>query len=253
LIDWLAVEFMEQGWSVKKLHRLIVTSATYRQSSRITPELLAHDPQNRLLARGPRVRLEAEIIRDSALAASGALSTKMFGPPVKPPQPAGVTESAYGSPKWDVSAGEDRYRRSLYTFQKRTAPFAMFNTFDAPSGEACVAKRDVSNTPLQSLTLLNDIAFVEAAQKLGTLTARQPGDDTRKTVFLFRRALTREPSTTEQSKLISFLNAQRERLKLGELKAAELAEDTKVEIMETAAWTTVARAVLNLDETITKN
>jgi hypothetical protein len=243
---------MQQGGSLKKLHRLIVTSATYRQSSHVTPELLARDPQNRLLARGPRVRLEAEIIRDSALAASGTLSTKMFGPPVKPPQPVGVTESAYGSPKWDVSAGEDRYRRSVYTFQKRTAPFAMFNTFDAPSGEACVAKRDVSNTPLQSLTLLNDIAFVEAAQKLGTLTVGQLGDDSRKTVFLFRRVLTREPSTTEQATLVSFLNSQRERLKLGELKASELADDSKGDVTERAAWTTVARAVLNLDEAITK-
>ena len=252
LLDWLAVEFMKQGWSLKKLHRLIVTSATYRQSSRISPELLARDPQNRLLARGPRVRLEAEIIRDAALASGATLSAKMFGAPVRPPQPAGVTEVAYGSPGWGVSPGEDRYRRSLYTFQKRTAPFAMFNTFDAPSGEACVAKRDVSNTPLQSLTLLNDIAFVEAAQKLGGLTAAQPGNDQSKTTFLFRRALIRPPNGPEQARLISFLNAQRERLKIGELKADELSDGGKGGV-ETAAWTLVARAVLNLDETITKN
>ena len=252
LLDWLAKEFMKQGWSLKKLHHLIVTSSTYRQESRLTPELLARDPQNRLLARGPRVRLEAEIIRDSALAASGSLSPKMFGAPVRPPQPAGVTEVAYGSPKWDVSAGEDRYRRSLYTFQKRSAPFAMFNTFDAPSGETCLAKREVSNTPLQSLTLLNDIAFVEAAQRLGALTAEQSGDDGRKVEFIFRRALTRGPSVAETLNLRSFLAVQRLRLKSGELTAADLAGEGIGDIADRAAWTTVARAVLNLDETIVK-
>ena len=252
LLDWLAVEFIKQGWSLKKLHRLIVTSSTYRQQSRFTPELLSRDPQNRLLARSPRVRLDAEIIRDSALASSSTLSAKMFGPPVKPPQPDGVTEVAYGSAKWEVSPGEDRYRRSLYTFQKRSAPFAMFNTFDAPSGETCLAKREISNTPLQSLTLLNDIAFVEAAQKLGALTAEQSGDDERKAEFVFRRVLTREPAAAEKARLVAFLNAQRERVKSGELKAADLADDGKGDMVERAAWTTVARAILNLDETITK-
>jgi hypothetical protein len=252
LLDWLAVEFVKQGWSLKKLHRLIVTSATYRQSSRVTPELLERDPENRLLARGPRVRLEAEIVRDAALKASGTLSEKMFGPPVKPAQPAGVTEVAYGSPKWDVSIGEDAYRRSLYTFIKRSAPFAMFNTFDAPSGETCVAKREVSNTPLQSLTLLNDVAFVEAAQKLGALTVAQKGDDEAKVRFAFRRALTRPPQKVELEKLITFLQAQRARLKSGELKPADLADEGKGDAVERAAWTTVARVVLNLDETITK-
>ena len=252
LLDWLAVEFVKQGWSIKKLHRLIVTSSTYRQQSRFTPELLARDPQNRLVARGPRVRLDAEIIRDSALASSSTLSAKMFGPPVKPPQPDGVTEVAYGSARWEASTGEDRYRRSLYTFQKRSAPFAMFNTFDAPSGETCLARRETSNTPLQSLTLLNDIAFVEAAQKLGALTAKQTGDDERKAEFIFRRALTRLPSAAERAGLVAFLNAQRERLKTGGLKAADLVDDAKGDFTEQAAWTVVARVVLNLDETITK-
>ncbi len=253
LLDWLAVEFMKQGWSLKKLHRLIVTSATYQQASQLTPQLLGRDPQNRLLARGPRVRLEAEIVRDAALRASGTLSEKMFGPPVKPAQPAGVTEAAYGSPRWDASIGEDACRRSIYTFIKRSAPFAMFNTFDAPSGETCVAKREVSNTPLQSLTLLNDVAFVEAARQLGALAAAQPGDDEAKARFLFRRALTRPPQQVETEKLISFLHAQRARLKTGELKATDLAGEGKGESVERAAWSTVARAVLNLDETITKN
>ncbi|HJT30849.1 MAG TPA: PSD1 and planctomycete cytochrome C domain-containing protein, partial [Pirellulales bacterium] len=137
LLDWLAVEFIERGWSLKSLHRQIVTSATYQQSSRVTPELLAKDPDNRLLARAGRLRLDAELIRDSALRSSGLLSEKMGGPGVYPPQPAGVTEFAYGKPAWTTSAGEDRWRRSLYTFQKRTAPFAMFAAFDAPGGEAC--------------------------------------------------------------------------------------------------------------------
>ena len=141
-----------------RLHRLIVTSATYQQSSHIDPAVLTKDPDNTLLARFPRKRLEAEVIRDSTLKAAGLLSLKMGGPPVKPPQPDGVSEVAYGSPKWDASTGEDRYRRSLYTFVKRTAPFALYNTFDAPTGEACIPRRDVSNTSLQALTLLNDVA-----------------------------------------------------------------------------------------------
>ena len=253
LLDWLALDFVKQGWSMKKLHRLIVTSSTYRQSSRVTPELLARDPQNRWLARGPRVRLEAELVRDAALQASGLLSEKMFGAPVKPPQPAGVTESAYGSPKWEASTGEARYRRSLYTFQKRSAPFAMFNAFDAPSGEVCLAKREVSNTPMQALTLLNDIAFLEAAQHLGDLAAAQPGGDREKCAFILRRALTRPPQPSELEKLVAFAEAQRARLKSGELKATDLAPGGKGDATERATWMTVARAVLNLDETITKN
>ena len=164
LLDWLAVEFMKQGWSMKKLDRLIVTSATYRQSSRVTGELLARDPQNLLLARGPRFRMEAELIRDAALREAGLLSEKIGGPSVFPPQPASVTtEGAYGPLKWNASTGEDRFRRSLYTFSKRTAPFALYNTFDAPTGEECLARREVSNTPLQALSVLNDTIFVEAA------------------------------------------------------------------------------------------
>ena len=176
LLDWLALELPRQGWSMKRMHKLIVMSATYQQSSRATPELLAKDPENRLLARGPRVRLEAEVIRDAALRASGLLSERVGGPSVFPPQPAGVTtEGTYGGLDWKVSPGGDRYRRGLYTFTKRTAPFAMATTFDAPSGEVCVARREVSNTPLQALTLLNDPVFEEAAQALGRLMAARAG------------------------------------------------------------------------------
>ena len=163
LLDWLAVTLVEHGWSMKAMHRLIVTSATYQQSSRVTPELLAKDPENRLLVRGPRVRLEAEVIRDSMLYESGLLSEAIGGPSVFPPQPASVTtEGTYGGLAWNVSPGGDRYRRGLYTFTKRTAPYAMFTTFDAPSGEVCVARREVSNSPLQALTVLNDVVFEEA-------------------------------------------------------------------------------------------
>ena len=176
LLDWLALELPRQGWSMKRMHKLIVMSATYQQSSRATPELLAKDPENRLLARGPRVRLEAEVIRDAALRASGLLSERIGGPSVFPPQPPGVTtEGTYGGLEWKVSPGGDRYRRGLYTFTKRTAPFAMATTFDAPSGEVCVARREVSNTPLQALTLLNDPVFEEAAQALGRLMAARGG------------------------------------------------------------------------------
>lgn len=253
LLDWLAVFYRKEGWSTKQLHRFIVTSSTYRQASKITPELEAKDPANRLLARGPRVRLEAELVRDATLRASGLLSLKMFGPPVKPPQPASVTEVAYGSPKWDTSTGEDRHRRSIYTFQKRSAPFAMFNTFDAPSGEVCVARRDTSNTPLQALTLLNDVAFIEAARNFAGLVAEYPGTDEQKATWMFRRALTRPPRQAEVEKLLAFVRTQRQRLSAGELKADELAPGVNENALERAAWFTAARAVLNLDESITKN
>ena len=180
LLDWLALEFIERGWSFKKLQRLIVTSATYRQSSRVSRELLAKDAENKWLARGPRVRLEAEQIRDSALKAAGLLSEKMLGPSVFPPQPAGVTtEGTYGGFNWKVSDGEDRFRRGLYTFAKRTAPYAMGGTFDAPSGETCVARREVTNTALQALTMLNDVVLLDAARRAREARDRMRREDRR--------------------------------------------------------------------------
>ena len=168
LLDWLAVRFMDDGWSIKRLTRLIVTSAAYRQSSRVTPRLREKDSENRLLARGPRVRLDAELIRDDVLRAAGLLSGKMYGPSVFPPQPLSVTtEGAYAALNWVPSRGEDRYRRSLYTFSRRSSPFAAYITFDAPSGEVCCPRRDLSNTPLQALTLMNSDLFVEPAQAAG--------------------------------------------------------------------------------------
>jgi hypothetical protein len=253
LLDWLAVEFMQQGWSLKKLHRLIVTSATYQQSSRVTPELVAKDAENKLLARGPRVRLEAELIRDSVLRVSGLLSAKIGGPSVFPPQPPGVsTEGAYGPLEWKVSQGEDRYRRGLYTFAKRTAPYAMFNTFDAPSGEACVARREVSNTPLQALTLLNDTVFIEAAQALGKMMAARGGSVEERVEYLFRRCLARPPTSAETAMLLRFFQEQQSRFAAKELDASKVAADGEGDLNERAAWTTLARSILNLDEMVTK-
>jgi hypothetical protein len=253
LLDWLALEFMRRGWSLKELDRLIVTSATYRQSSHSTPALTAKDPANRLLARGPRVRLEAEMVRDSVLRAAGLLAMKIGGPSVFPPQPAGVTtEGTYGGLPWNVSPGEDRYRRGLYTYCKRTAPYAAFATFDAPSGEVCVARREMSNTPLQALTLLNDAAFVEAAQALGREMAARPGTLQARVEHLFRRCLTRSPAEKETERLIHFWETQRERCRRKELDAAALAGPGEGDITERAAWMALARVLLNLDEAITK-
>ena len=261
LLDWLAVEFVKQGWSLKKLHRLIVTSATYRQSSVISRSVISHqssgsardarmteplitdyskDPDNRLLSRFPRVRLEAEIIRDAALAASGLLTDKIGGPSVYPPQPDGVTEAAYGAGKWTASTGAERHRRSLYTFSKRTAPFALYNTFDGPTGEACIARRDVSNTPLQALALLNDIVFSEAAQAFGKQLAERKADASAKLDEAFHRIVCRSPSPDERATLLRFFETQRTRLSEAKPSA------------DAAAWTALVRALFSLDEVVTK-
>lgn len=220
---------------MKKLHRLLVTSATYKQSSRTPPELAQKDPENLLLSRGARFRLDAEIIRDASLKAAGVLSPKMGGPGVYPPQPVSVTtEGTYGKFEWATSEGEDRYRRTLYTFMKRTAPFAMSTTFDAPTGEACLARRDVSNSPLQALTLLNDSMFMEAAQAMAKqVMAEAPDDDTR-LQSIFRRCATRPAAADEMAMLKAFLQKQRDKKLEGE-----------------SLWAAVSRAALNLDEAIT--
>ena len=234
LLDWLAVEFQRTGWSMKKLHRLIVTSATYRQSSVVTRELAEKDRENLLLARGSRFRLDAEVIRDGALQAAGLLSAKMGGPGVYPPQPASVTsEGTYGRIEWKPSEGEDRYRRSLYTFIKRTAPFAMATTFDAPTGESCIARRDVSNSPLQALTLLNDEMFMEASRALGAKAMAAATDDAGRIAFVLRRCVTRPPAPDEMKTMQAFVDAQRAR-----------------KVADKDVWTALARAVLNLDESI---
>ena len=270
LLDWMATEFVGRfskpsimadglenrptNWSLKRLHHLIVTSATYQQSSRVTPELLKRDAANELLARGPRFRVEAESMRDSLLSVSGLLGRKLGGPSVFPPQPANITtEGTYGQLAWKVSEGLDRHRRSLYTFAKRTAPFAMFTTFDAPSGEACVCRREVSNTPLQALTLLNDSTFTEASQALGRQFASQSGSDDARLADLFRQCLTRPPTAEELALLSRFLKTQRERIAAKELDPTTLGGPGEGVATEHAAWSLVARALLNLDEAVTKN
>ncbi|MDB6124610.1 MAG: Planctomycete cytochrome [Pedosphaera sp.] len=255
LLDWLALEFVKQGWSQKKVFKLIVMSATYQQSSRVTPQMMERDPQNVLLARGARSRIEAELVRDYALTASGLFSGKVGGPSVYPPQPAGVsTDGSFGALEWKTSEGPDRYRRGLYIFSKRTAPYAMTMTFDGPSGEACLARRDRSNTPLQALTLLNDEVFMECAQALGKSAVEQGGEVNANIERVFRRCLVRPPTDSERKKLAGFYESQLDRFAKGELKAEEIAGKNKSkQLNEQAAWTMVARAVLNLDETITKN
>ena len=258
LLDWLATEFVKRGWSRKELHRLIVNSATYRQSTQVSEQAHQDDPDNRLLARGPRLRVDAETVRDLLLSASGLLSEKMYGPSVYPPQPGSVTALAYGNMKWPVSKGENRYRRSLYTFSKRTAPFAAFTTFDGPTGENCTVRRDRSNTPLQALTLLNDEMYLEMATALAKMTVQKNQEDKlsaneitrQRAIFLFRRLLTRLPSEHEIGMVINFYNAQLQRLNQSELKAADILGE-KEATNKLAAWELVARALMNLDETIT--
>jgi hypothetical protein len=253
LLDWLALELPRQQWSIKELHRLIVTSATYRQSSTVTRDLLAKDAPNKLLARGPRSRLEAELVRDVVLSTCGLLSDKIGGPSVFPPQPANIsTEGAYGQLAWNVSPGEDRYRRGLYTFAKRTAPYAMFTTFDAPSGEACLPRREVSNTPLQALTLLNDAVFLEAAQQLGREWATRSGTTSDNITALFRRCLTRPPRSDELSALVAFHEQQTKKFAADAALAKQLASHGDDSVAMRAAWTATARVLLNLDEMIGK-
>ena len=259
LLDWLAVSLMDDGWSIKSLHRKIVLSSTYRQSSdHSKSEPAMNGPTKsglsevRLLARFPRTRLEAEIIRDITMKSAGLLSLKQGGPPVRPPQPDGISESSFGRPKWRASTGEDRYRRSVYTYQKRTAPFAMLTTFDAPSGEACIARRDVSNTALQALTLLNDEMFLEAARALGKLLAESHQDDQSRIESAFARVLTRPPSERETTRLLTFVADQRSVIDT-ERKAATEAKSADDRTVEIGVWTNVARALFSLDETLTKN
>lgn len=250
LLDWLAVNFMTDGWSFKRFHKLIVMSATYRQESHFKA---GETTASGLHDRGPRLRLDAELIRDSALQASGLLSSKLGGPSVFPPQPANITtEGTYGAMNWPVSSGEDRYRRSLYTFTKRTAPFAMTVTFDGPSGESCIARRDVSNTPLQALTLLNDAMFHEAAQALGKLLAADSASAEARIEQLFRRCLTRPPTDAERADLLHFYELQVARFKNQELNASAINSDADASA-ERAAWTTLARVLLNVDEFIVKD
>ena len=243
--------------------RRMVTSATYRQSSRVTPQLQERDPYNKLLARGPRFRVEAEMVRDLALAASGLLSPKLGGPPVFPYQPEGVWDRPYNDDKWVMSDGEDRYRRALYTFIRRTSPYPSLITFDAPSREFCTVRRVRTNTPLQALTTLNDPAFFEAAQALGRkmmtdsgAPADWPGSKpAARATYGFRRCVSRPPTSLELERILAFYRQQLQRFRMDEKAAQEVIkgyERPGLNVPEQAAWTMVANVLLNLDETMTK-
>ncbi len=256
LLDWLAVDLVENGWSLKKLHRVIVTSEAYQRDSRVDSLQLEKDPDNILISRGPRFRLTGEMLRDGALQSAGLLSSKVGGPGVFPHQPDSVVDLAYGGAgDWKVSQGEDRFRRSLYTFSKRTAPFAAYLVFDGPTGESCLPQRDRSNTPLQALTLLNDPMFHEASEALAKQTGEGRNDKVGTEAILeilFRRILTRPPTTEERKDLVGFFEKQRARLASGELNAETIMSDKTIASPETAAWKMVARVLLNLNEAITR-
>ncbi|HEX9003630.1 MAG TPA: DUF1553 domain-containing protein, partial [Blastocatellia bacterium] len=286
LLDYLAVELMEgqgdrkisakndpqsairnpqsAGWSQKHIHRLVVTSATYRQSSKVTPDLMQRDPYNRLLARGSRMRVEAEVVRDIALATSGLLNAKVGGPSVFPPSPEFLylPPTSYGPKPWAEDKGENRYRRAVYTFRYRSVPFPVLQTFDAPTADISCVRRARSNTPLQALTTLNETLFLEAARALATKTVKEGGaTDADKVAFAFRRVLSRKPAAAELNELLALKNRQLERFAGGELNPWNLATNDPdkafalpkgVRMDELAAWTAVSRVLLNLDEAITK-
>jgi hypothetical protein len=264
LLDWLAVELMEKGWSLKHLHRLIVHSAAYQQSSKVTPELLGKDPYNRLLARGPRFRVEGEIVRDIALTASGLLNPKMGGPSVYPPAPGFLflPPFSYGTKVWHEEKGENRYRRAIYTFRFRSVPYPALQVFDAPGGDVSCVRRTRSNTPLQALTTLNETLSIEAARALAIRTLKDGGpNDQHRMVYAFRLVLLRRPAENEMVELIGLLDRQRTRFVAGELNPWNLVANDPdkpfplprgVTMEELAAWTAVSRVLLNLDETITK-
>jgi hypothetical protein len=268
LLDWLACEFMSpqtqalgdaKPWSMKHIHRLIVTSATYRQTSRITQELRERDDQNKLYARGPRFRMDAEMIRDNALTAAGLLSLKTGGPPVHPLQPPGIWESKVGGLplRYETSEGEDRYRRGIYTVIKRTSPYPSFITFDAPNRNTCVVRRARSNTPLQALTMLNDPVYVEAAAALAKrVISEQPSDGVEARIRrAFQLCTARLPDEHEMSLLMKLYKEQLAASQSSSTQAQKLLRDARPKDMapaEFAAWYSVASAILNLDETITK-
>lgn len=265
LLDWLATEFVRTNWDVKAMQRLIVMSAVYRQDSKVAPELLEKDPENRLLAHGPRFRLPAEMIRDNALAISGLMNDKIGGPSVLPYQPKGLWEEmAFGgqfsAQTYVQSHGNDLYRRSMYTFWKRSVPYPTLNTFDAPDREKCTARRGVTNTPLQALVLMNDPTFIEASRALAERDLLQAGNtETDRIRFAFRLATDRDPSPKEfqildglyKKEMVHYDTDHAAAEKL--IAVGESKRNPKLDPAQLAAWTLVTSTILNLDETITHN
>jgi mono/diheme cytochrome c family protein len=249
LLDWLAVEFMNSGWSMKSMHRMIATSAAYRQSSDVTPEILQADPYNRLHSRGPRFRLEAEMMRDFTLSAAGLLSAKIGGPSVFPYQPAGVWDVPYSGDKWIESKGEDRHRRGIYTFARRSAMYPSMVNFDATSREVCTVRRIRTNTPLQALTGLNDPAYFEAAQALARRIAAEGGASMPDRIrYGFRIVTSRAPGPAELDRMSSWIEQEAAYFKTHEAEARKLADSP-----DSAAWTMFSNVLLNLDEAVTKH
>lgn len=255
LLDWLAVELRDGGWNVKSLLKLLVTSAAYRQSSMTSAEMIEVDPQNRLLARGPRFRISAEMVRDQALFVSGLLSEKMYGAPVKPPQPQLGLKAAFGSATdWQTSKGDDKYRRGIYTTWRRSSPYPSMAQFDAPNREVCTVRRIRTNTPLQALVTLNDPVYVEAAQALARRMI-EAGDDTdSRLTFGFHRALIRDPSPEEKRRLGQFVDMATKHFAAANDQARKMATEPigelpeGLDVAEAAAWTVLGNVILNLDE-----
>jgi mono/diheme cytochrome c family protein len=255
LLDWLALTFVNDGWSTKRLHRRLVLSQAYRQSSLVSATGLEQDPSNVWLSRAARFRLDAEVIRDSALVAAGVVASQVGGPSVRPLQPDGVTEVAYGKPKWTPSEGAARYRRSIYTYSKRTAPFAMLQAFGAPSGESCTARRVRSNSPLQGLTMLNDVMFVDLCRQTARSISKLPDDDSGRAREVFRRVLIRQPDPEELEAMLQFVASLRKRVADGGLNADEIMglEAGSAQAKELSPWMLLSRAIMNLDEAVSRN
>ncbi|MBL8173801.1 MAG: PSD1 domain-containing protein [Bryobacterales bacterium] len=254
LLDWLAAEFIESGWSRKHIHRLILNSAVYRQTSEARQDLMESDPRNLLLARQTRLRLDSEVVRDISLASAGLLSRKVGGPSVFPPQPAAAMSASQIKKVWKPSQGEDRYRRGMYTFFWRVTPHPALIVFDAPSGMTACTRRNRSNTPLQALTLMNDQAFHEMAQSFAVRLLRESPPGTRLD-HAFRVALARSPRPKERERLQSLLGTERDELATHPEEASKLLPANPpagLDRTELAAWTSIARVILNMDEFITR-
>jgi hypothetical protein len=260
LLDWLATELVRLKWDLKAFVRLMVTSAAYRQTALVTKDLAERDPDNRLLARGPRLRLTAEMVRDQALFASGLLSPKMYSPSVKPPQPAlGISAAFGGSIDWKTSEGEDRHRRGLYTEWRRSNPYPAMSTFDAPNRDICVVRRNRTNTPLQALVTLNDEVYMEAAQALARRVVKEGGTSTAdRAAHAFRLCLVRPPKPDELARLVKLFDEAKAVLTADSRKANQLATvplgpvPAGMDVAELGAWTVVGNVILNLDETLMK-
>jgi hypothetical protein len=259
LLDWLAVEFIESGWNMKQFLKLLVTSAAYQQSSKVTDELYERDPENRLLARGPRFRLSAETVRDQALFVSGLLSSKMFGPSVKPPQPPIGLSAAFGSAiDWKTSDGEDRFRRGIYTEWRRSNPYPSMITFDAPNREVCTIRRARTNTPLQALVTLNDPVYIESAQALARRMVSAGKTPAERATAGFRICLARPPYEHELARLVALFEESRAEFAKSPEQAKLMATNSlspataEPELADLAAWTVVANVLLNLDEMLMK-